>query len=128
MAKYIKVTPKGDTRSHIVLATLRDFYTSQGAKIEEPTGDEIYAAVPTEQPARTAAPTADIARLQEAFAKEKAVIEKQIAELREALDKANAELAEKNAQIAAQETTIAEAEKVIEQLRKQTTKATKAAE
>ena len=56
MATYIKVTPKGDTKSHIVLATLTDFYISQGAKIEEPTQEEVYAAVPQERPARAAAP------------------------------------------------------------------------
>lgn len=51
--QYIKVTPKGDTRSHVVLAHLRDFYTAQGAKIEQPTEEEIREAFPFESGVKT---------------------------------------------------------------------------
>ena len=43
---YIKVTPKGDTRSHVVLAANKAFYVKHGGKIEEPTEDEILSAFP----------------------------------------------------------------------------------
>ena len=41
---YIKVTPKGETRSHVVLATNKAFYQKHGGKIEEPTEEEILKA------------------------------------------------------------------------------------
>lgn len=44
--RYIKVTPKGDSRAHILLATNRDFYLSQKATVEEPTEEEVLAAFP----------------------------------------------------------------------------------
>lgn len=44
--RYIKVTPKGETKAVILLATNRDFYLSQGAKVEDPTEEEIIAAFP----------------------------------------------------------------------------------
>ena len=43
---YIKVTPKGDTSSHVVLAANKAFYAKHGAKIEEPTEDEVLNAFP----------------------------------------------------------------------------------
>ena len=42
MSKFIKVTPKGDTKPRIVLANLKAFYLSQGAKVEIPTDEEVY--------------------------------------------------------------------------------------
>lgn len=44
--KYIKVTLAGETKSHILMATLRDFYLAQGAKIEIPTEEEWKAVYP----------------------------------------------------------------------------------
>ena len=49
MAQYIKVTPAGETKSHILMASLRDFYLSQGAKIEIPTEEEVLAVFPREE-------------------------------------------------------------------------------
>ena len=45
MNQYIKVTLAGETKSHILMATLRDFYLSQGAKIEIPTEEEVLAVL-----------------------------------------------------------------------------------
>lgn len=45
---YIKVTLAGEDRSHILMATLRDFYLSQGAKVETPTEEEVLAVFPPE--------------------------------------------------------------------------------
>lgn len=137
--KYIKVTLKGETKSHIVLATLKNFYISQGAEIEHPTDEEVYAAVPQERPAvaRPANFAQSIANAAEAAA-EAARTAKEIVELK----KENAELKAKNEkhaaeakeygeeiaklreQIAAQETTITESEQVIEGLRKELAEAT----
>lgn len=47
--QYIKVTLAGETKSHILTAPLRDFYLSQGAKIEIPTEEEILAVYPQEE-------------------------------------------------------------------------------
>ena len=47
--QYIKVTLAGETKSHILMATLRDFYLSQGAKIEIPTEEEVLAVYPQEE-------------------------------------------------------------------------------
>jgi len=46
--RYIKVTPKGSDKSHVVLATNEAFYKSQGAKIDEPTAAEIVKYFPEE--------------------------------------------------------------------------------
>lgn len=54
-SKYIKVTPKGETKPVIVLATLKPFYISQGAKIEIPTDEEVYQLEPALRPARLVA-------------------------------------------------------------------------
>lgn len=48
-SKYIKVTPKGGKEGRVVLATLKSFFVSQGAKIEEPTPEEIAAEFPEER-------------------------------------------------------------------------------
>lgn len=50
-SKFIKVTPKGEKEARIVLASLKPFYISQGAKIETPTDEEVWAAEPSERPA-----------------------------------------------------------------------------
>lgn len=43
---FIKVTPKGEKKSHILPAGNASFYTSQGASITTPTEEEILAAYP----------------------------------------------------------------------------------
>lgn len=85
MAKFIKVTPKGETTPRIVLASLKAFYISQGAKIETPTDEEVYAVEPGERPAECiASQTAEIERLQTAVDN----ANKTIASLKERLAKA----------------------------------------
>lgn len=136
MSKFIKVTPKGEKEPRIVLATLKPFYLSQGATIEIPTEEEVYAAEPTERP-RTAAPaSADQATV---YAEQKA----EIKELRKAIDTLDqdnkakqetiaqqaAELAELREKLAASETALTETEKALEAARKELNKTkTKAAE
>lgn len=43
---FIKVTPKGEKKSHILPAGNASFYTSQGATISTPTEEEILKAYP----------------------------------------------------------------------------------
>ena len=44
--RYIKVYPKGRVDSVILLSSNKDFYLAQGARIEEPTEEEILEAFP----------------------------------------------------------------------------------
>ena len=128
-SKYIKVTSKGEKEARIVLATLKDFYLSQGAKVETATDEEVYAAEPTERP-RTAAPaSADQATV---YAEQKA----EIKELRKAIDTLDqdnkakqetiaqqaAELADLREKLAASETALTETEKALEAARKELAK------
>lgn len=46
--QFIKVTPKGAKAPIIMRAACMQFYVSQGAKIEEPTMEEIRKAFPCE--------------------------------------------------------------------------------
>lgn len=46
MAEFIKVTPRGSTEPRIVLASLKTFYISQGAKVEDATPEEVCEAEP----------------------------------------------------------------------------------
>ena len=64
--KYIKVTPAGETKSHILMETLRDFYLSQGAKIEIPTEEEVLSVFPTEE-AKPKASSKEIDELRAAY-------------------------------------------------------------
>lgn len=64
--KYIKVTLAGETKSHILMASLRDFYLSQGAKIEIPTEEEVLAVFPTEE-AKPKASSKEIDELRAAY-------------------------------------------------------------
>lgn len=53
--KFIKVTPKGSKESVVVLASNEVFWKSQGAKIEEPTQEEIEKFFPeTKKTGKTA--------------------------------------------------------------------------
>lgn len=136
MSKFIKVTPKGEKEARIVLATLKDFYLAQGAKVETPTDEEVFAAEPTER-LRTAAPAcadqADtIGKLQAQIAE----VSKANAELAEhatqdqlTIQQQAAELAELREKLAASETALTETEKALEAARKELSKTkTKAAE
>ena len=50
LKRYIKVTPKDEPKAVILLATNRDFYLSQGAKVETPTEEEVLEAFPELRP------------------------------------------------------------------------------
>lgn len=136
MSKFIKVTPKGETQPRIVLATLKPFYLSHGARVETPTEEEVYQAEPTERP-RAAAPAS--ANQTNVYAEQKA----EIKELRKAIDTLDqdnkakqetiaqqaAELADLREKLAASETALTETEKALEAARKELNKTkTKAAE
>ena len=122
--KFIKVTPKGEKQPRIVLATLKAFYLSQGAKVEIPTDEEVYAAEPTERPRNTAPaqPTADQAKEIELLRKANTAYEERDANLRKTIEQQAAELADLRGKLEAAETTITESEKVIENLRKELAK------
>ncbi len=57
LKRYIKVTPYGEKRSIILLATNRDFYLSQKAQVEQPTEEEVLAAFPELGAKRQTEPT-----------------------------------------------------------------------
>lgn len=129
MSKFIKVTPKGEKEARVVLATLKPFYLSQGAKVETPTEEEVYQAEPTERP-RTAAPAS--ANQADTISKLKA----QVAEVSQAnaeladkdlqsqttIQQQAAELAELREKLAASETALTETEKALEAARKELNK------
>lgn len=50
LKRYIKVTPQDEPQAVILLATNRDFYLSQGAKVEQPTEEEVLEAFPELRP------------------------------------------------------------------------------
>ena len=136
MSKFIKVTPKGEKEARIVLATLKPFYLSQGAKVETPTEEEVYQAEPTERP-RTATPaSANQADTISKLKAEIAEVSKANAELAEhatqdqlTIQQQAAELAELREKLAASETALTETEKALEAARKELNKTkTKAAE
>lgn len=123
--KFIKVTPKGEKEPRIVLATLKSFYLSHGAKIETPTDEEIYQAEPSERPRTTASETASRASV---YAEQKS----EIKELRHAIDTLDqdnkakqetiaqqaAEIAELREKLAASEAALTETENALEAARK----------
>lgn len=111
--KYIKVTLAGETKSHILMATLRDFYLSQGAKIEIPTEEEVLAVYPQVEEK----PQASIKELEEAraaYEEIKNLYNKETNKVAK-LKAANAELQEK---VNALQTSLDEAENVITNLQK----------
>ncbi len=129
MSKFIKVTPKGEKEARIVLATLKPFYLSQGAKIEIPTDEEVYQAEPTERPRTTAPANANQASV---YAEQKAEI-KELRHTIDTLDQDNkskqetiaqqaAELTELREKLAANEAALTETEKALEAARKELNK------
>lgn len=130
MSKFIKVTPKGEKEPRIVLATLKPFYLSQGAKVEIPTEEEVFQAEPTERPrAITHVQDADQTKEIGLLRKANADYEERDTKLRETIDQQAAELAELREKLAASETALTETEKALEAARKELNKTkTKAAE
>lgn len=114
MANYIKVTPAGETRSHILMASLRDFYLSQGAKIEIPTEEEILAVFPREEEKQQVS-TKELEEARAAYEEAKDLYNKETNKVAK-LKAANADLQEK---MKALQTSLDEAENVIANLQKQ---------
>jgi septal ring factor EnvC (AmiA/AmiB activator) len=111
--KYIKVTFAGETKSHILMATLRDFYLSQGAKIEIPTDEEVLAVFPQEEE-KPQASTKELEEARAAYEEVKNLYNKEANKVAK-LKSANAELQEK---VNALQTSLDEAEGVIANLQK----------
>lgn len=111
--KYIKVTLAGETKSHILMATLRDFYLSQGAKIEIPTEDEVLAVFPQEEE-KPQASTKELEEARAACEEVKNLYNKETNKVAK-LKAANAELQEK---VNTLQTSLNEAEGVIVNLQK----------
>ena len=114
MAQYIKVTPAGETKSHILMASLRDFYLSQGAKIEIPTEEEILAVFPREEEKQQVS-TKELEEARAAYEEAKDLYNKETNKVAK-LKAANADLQEK---VKAMQTSLDEAENVIANLQKQ---------
>ena len=111
--KYIKVTLAGETKSHILMATLRDFYLSQGAKIEIPTEEEVLAVFPQEEE-KPQASTKELEEARAAYEEVKNLYNEETNKVAK-LKAANAELQEK---VNALQTSLDEAEGVIANLQK----------
>lgn len=111
--KYIKVTLAGETKSHILMATLRDFYLSQGAKIEIPTEEEVLAVYPQdeEKPQNS---TKELEEARAACEEVKNLYNKETNKVAK-LKAANAELQEK---VNTLQTSLDEAEGIIANLQK----------
>lgn len=114
MAQYIKVTPAGETKSHILMASLRDFYLSQGAKIEIPTEEEVLAVFPREEEKQQVS-NKELEEARAAYEEAKDLYNKETNKVAK-LKAANADLQEK---VKALQTSLDEAENVIANLQKQ---------
>lgn len=114
MTQYIKVTLAGETKSHILMASLRDFYLSQGAKIEIPTEEEVLAVFPREEEKQQVS-TKELEEARAAYEEAKDLYNKETNKVAK-LKAANADLQEK---VKALQTSLDEAENVIANLQKQ---------
>ena len=129
-SKYIKVTPKGEKEGRVVLASLKSFFVSQGAKVEQPTQEEIEAAFPEERKvgARSAQPQPSQPEVNATIADQKTTIERQaelITKLEEELKTVKEEREKAYEQVAALGKSLEEAEHLIEKLRGDAEKGTK---
>jgi peptidoglycan hydrolase CwlO-like protein len=112
--QYIKVTLAGETKSHILLASLRDFYLAQGAKVEIPTEEEVQAVFPTtEEKKQTSQEELNELR------KEKEALAKQYNDAVNQAKKQEATIKELRGQVKVLQTSLDEAEVVIANLKKQ---------
>ena len=114
MTQYIKVTPAGETKSHILMSSLRDFYLSQGAKIEIPTEEEVLAVFPREEEKQQVS-TKELEEARAAYEEAKDLYNKETNKVAK-LKAANADLQEK---VKVLQTSLDEAENVIANLQKQ---------
>lgn len=129
-SKYIKVTPKGEKEGRVVLASLKSFFVSQGAKIEEPTPEEIAAEFPEERKkiVVVGASAQPQPAVNATIAEQKATIEKQaetIKALEEELKTVKEEREKANEQISALGKSLEESEQLIAKLRADAEKGTK---
>ena len=128
-SKYIKVTPKGGKEGRVVLASLKSFFVSQGAKIEEPTPKEIAAEFPEERKTIVVgAPAQPQPAVNATIAEQKVTIEKQaetIKALEEELKTAKEEREKAWEQVAALGKSLEESEQLIAKLRADAEKGTK---
>lgn len=46
LKRFIKVTPRDSEKFIVLLAMNREFYLAQGAKVEQPTADEVLMFFP----------------------------------------------------------------------------------
>lgn len=46
LKRFIKVTPRDSEKFIVLLAANREFYLAQGAKVEQPTEDEVLVFFP----------------------------------------------------------------------------------
>lgn len=126
-SKYIKVTPKGGKEGRVVLASLKSFFVSQGAKIEEPTPEEIVAEFPEERKVSVASAQAQPAD-NATIAEQKVTIEKQattIKALEEELKTVKEEREKAYEQVSALGKSLEESEQLIEKLKADTEKGAK---
>jgi septal ring factor EnvC (AmiA/AmiB activator) len=112
--QYIKVTLAGETKSHIIMATLRDFYLSQGAKVEIPTEEEVLAVFPRDGEKQQVS-TKELEEARAAYEEVKNLYNKETNKVAK-LKATNADLQEK---VNALQTSLDEAENVIANLQKQ---------
>ena len=120
-SKYIKVTPKGEKEGRVVLASLKSFFVSQGAKIVEPTPEEIAAEFPEERKIIVVgAPAQPQPAVNATIAEQKVTIEKQaetIKALEEELKTVKEEREKAYEQVAALGKSLEESEQLIAKLR-----------
>ena len=112
--QYIKVTLAGETKSHIIMATLRDFYLSQGAKVEIPTEEEVLAVFPRDGEKQQVS-TKELEEARAAYEEVKNLYNKETNKVAK-LKATNADLQEK---VNALQTSLDEAENVIANLQEQ---------
>lgn len=113
--KYIKVTLAGETKSHIIMASLSDFYLSQGAKVEIPTEEEVQAAFPPKEKAQASQEELNALR------KEYEALAKQYDDAVSKAKKQEETIKELRSQTKVLQTSLDEAELMIANLKKQTT-------
>lgn len=109
--QYIKVTLAGEEKSHILLATLRDFYLSQGAKIEIPTEEEVNAVYPKNE-AKQEASQKELDEARAAYEEVKTLYNKETNKVA----KQKATIAELQEKVKVLQTSLDEAENVIASL------------
>lgn len=129
-SKYIKVTPKGEKEGRVVLASLKSFFVSQGAKIEQPTQEEIEDAFPEERKhsVASAQPRPSQPEVNATITEQKTTIEKQaetIKALEDELKTVKEEREKAYEQVAALGKSLEESKQLIAKLRADAEKGTK---